>query len=129
MMARLWPRACRLWASVEPTRPHPMITMCTLILRRVPAHNAYGWDATPLMAAMRPGGRVRPYASGCGQPHLGPQATSGRPTVPLGPVAAHAPSEAHRPPGLRLRPALQRGLRARRNPADAVHRGRVRLRV
>src|SRR5215468_11297343 len=24
-----WPRSSRMWASVEPTRPHPMITMCT----------------------------------------------------------------------------------------------------
>src|SRR5919107_1733564 len=26
-----WPRASRLWARVEPSRPHPMITTCTVV--------------------------------------------------------------------------------------------------
>src|SRR3954453_21289578 len=32
MMATLWPLSSRMWASVDPTRPHPMITMCTVVL-------------------------------------------------------------------------------------------------
>src|SRR5205809_645290 len=31
MMATLWPLSSRMWASVDPTRPHPMITMCTVV--------------------------------------------------------------------------------------------------
>ena len=30
MMATLWPRFSRPVASIEPTRPQPMMTMCTL---------------------------------------------------------------------------------------------------
>ena len=37
MTATEWPRLSRLCARVEPTRPHPMITMCTLVLRRASA--------------------------------------------------------------------------------------------
>ena len=33
-IATEWPRASRLWASVEPTRPQPMITTCTVPLPR-----------------------------------------------------------------------------------------------
>src|ERR1700684_2930028 len=29
MTATVWPRSSRMWASVEPTRPQPMITICT----------------------------------------------------------------------------------------------------
>ena len=27
-----WPWSSRMWAMVDPTRPHPMMTMCTLFL-------------------------------------------------------------------------------------------------
>src|SRR5699024_9192100 len=45
-----WSRASRFRASVDPTRPHPMITTCTTSYLRV--HHAYrsirtGNDATP----------------------------------------------------------------------------------
>src|SRR5262249_27633869 len=29
MIATEWPRDSSVWARVEPTRPHPLITMCT----------------------------------------------------------------------------------------------------
>src|ERR1700729_4211381 len=32
MTATEWPESSRIWAMVEPTRPHPMMTMCTLFL-------------------------------------------------------------------------------------------------
>ena len=35
MTATEWPWSSRMWASVEPTRPHPMITMCTTVPSRV----------------------------------------------------------------------------------------------
>ena len=41
------------------------------------------------------------------------------------PAGGNAPAEAHRTPRLRLRPALLRGVRARRGAAGPVHRGRV----
>src|SRR5262252_1650124 len=42
MMATECPWSSRMCASVEPTRPHPMITMCTVILRlRVGATTRY----------------------------------------------------------------------------------------
>jgi len=32
MTATEWPWSSRIWATVDPTRPHPMMTMCTLFL-------------------------------------------------------------------------------------------------
>src|ERR1700733_11017776 len=40
MIATEWPWSSRMCASVDPTRPHPMITMCTAapLVSMVPAH-------------------------------------------------------------------------------------------
>lgn len=40
-------------------------------------------------------------------------------------AGGNAPSQAHRPPRLRIRPAVLGGVRARRSSPGAVHRGRV----
>ena len=34
MTETVLPRSSRIWASVDPTRPQPMITMCTTVLPR-----------------------------------------------------------------------------------------------
>jgi hypothetical protein len=52
-----WPSASRLCARVEPTRPHPMITMCTLAppeaITRAARHGDNRWDKPPMSALAR----------------------------------------------------------------------------
>ena len=50
MIATEWPCSSRMCASVEPTRPHPMMTMCTA------ASSEYG--ARPVFPRIRPATRV-----------------------------------------------------------------------
>src|ERR1700678_1732159 len=40
MTATEWPWSSSMWARVDPTRPHPMITICTAVLPAftTPAH-------------------------------------------------------------------------------------------
>ena len=114
MTATEWPLSSRFWASVAPTRPQPMITKCT-------ARHAIPCGASAARALRRvvcaPGGpsiahRVGPL--GCRQT---PVARTSRPQRHARP---HAPAEAHRAAGLRVGRALVGGVRARRDPADAV---------
>ena len=113
MTATEWPWSSRLWARVAPTRPHPMITKCT-VRHAIPC-------------------RGSPRAPSCGGPgvrgpriahRVGPlgcrQTTVARTSGPQRPARPHPPAEAHRAAGVRVGRALVGGVRARRDPADAL---------
>ena len=64
MTATECPSRSRLWASVEPTRPQPMITMCTLALSvRYDAYRATGDVrlASSPRATLHDAGAIRPH--------------------------------------------------------------------
>src|ERR1700751_6419757 len=54
-----FPRSSRMWASVEPTRPHPMITICTTRPFTV-RHSAGSARFGHLAKGMPSHGRMRP---------------------------------------------------------------------
>src|SRR6201997_4149908 len=59
MTATVLPRSSRMWASVEPTRPHPMITICTTRPFTV-RHSAGSARFGHLAKGMPSHGRMRP---------------------------------------------------------------------
>src|SRR5580692_8148491 len=59
MTATVLPRSSRMWASVEPTRPHPMITICTTRPFTV-RHSAGSARFGHLAKGMPSRGRMRP---------------------------------------------------------------------
>ena len=124
MTATACPRRSRLCARVEPTRPHPMITMCTLILRpsRPSWHACRRRDYRALRARRRSGAvapTLRPWPSSptsvpSGSCSAGRSAPTGCST-PLLPKRIALPVFAS--------DALSSVAYApRRDPADAVHR-------
>src|SRR6266545_3287099 len=130
MTATECPRASRVCASVEPTRPHPMITMCT----RAPPGPPYRCSshrlpcaATDVYASLsrtpRPPGLT---LDGRGQSLRPVEASAHRPAVPVRPDAPHAVAQTRRAAGVRLRRVVLGRLRAGRDPVDALRgRGRV----
>ena len=111
MMETVWLRSSRLRASVDPTRPQPMITTCTTA-------DAIGHGACPAWASL---------------PLVGVGDVFKR--VVLGQASCAAPSrrdaaaQAHGAAGLRQRRAVVGGLRARRDLHHAGAGRRVGLRL
>ena len=109
------PLSSRLFASVAPTRPHPMITKCT-VRHAIPSASTGAPRAVVWAAARGPSIAHRVGPLGCRQT---PVARTSRPQRQARP---HAPAEAHRAAGVRVGRALVGGVRARRDPADALAR-------
>src|SRR6478609_5551113 len=111
MIDTVWLRSSRLWASVEPTRPHPMITTCTgeTLLR---AGRRSAWTSLADRGSRR---RIETHPA--------------RPQAAQHPAGRDPSSQAGRPSRLRQRRAVVGGLRPGRDLHHAVRRGRHRLRV
>src|SRR6478609_9002889 len=119
MIDTVWLRSSRLRASVEPTRPQPMITTCTTQTLQPP-------DVST--ARMHPASRggsslsAREYRrrveAGAARPQAAQLAAGGDPAA-----------QAHRPAGVRERRAVVRGLRPGRDPHHAVAGRRVGVRL
>src|SRR6478735_9760623 len=107
MIDTVWLRSSRLLASVEPTRPQPMITTCTRETLHVSP------PQIPLLS--RSGSSLS--ARGCRRRIEADPAGTQAPLLPAGRDAA---PQADRPPGLRQRRAVVGGLRPGRDLHHAV---------
>ena len=106
MMATVWLRSSRLRASVEPTRPQPMITTCTA--ETLHGRHGVGARSLPCSSLRRRGSRRRL------------QADPARPQAAEHAARRDAAAQADRAAGLRQRRAVVGGLRAGRDLHHAV---------
>src|SRR4029450_11088639 len=118
--ATVWPRFSRLLARLDPTRPQPMITMCTPLSLMNPAVRTLcdaGHFRPPLAAR---GSQLLYSVLGCAECVQHRQAPPAGPEAPQHSTPRDTSSETHRLAGLRIGRPLLGCLRARRDLPDLV---------